>query len=78
MSLILVHCGIVLLVSDKHDRTIEMYAVRGLKGLGESERERLIESGMICDKAFELAELPVDVAIYRDGVQVDDRLLTIQ
>lgn len=78
MSLILVHCGIVLLVSDKHDRTIEMYAVRGLKGLGESERERLIESGIICDKAFEMAELPVDVAIYRDGVRVDDRLLTIQ
>jgi len=78
MSLILVHCGIVLLVSDKRDRTIEMYAVRGLKGLGESERERLIESGMICDKAFELAEIPVDVAVYRDGVLVDDRLLTIQ
>ena len=78
MSLILVHCGIVLLVSDKRDRTIEMYAVRGLKDLGESERERLIESGMICDKAFELAEIPVDVAVYRDGVLVDDRLLTIQ
>ena len=72
MSLILVHCGIVLLVSDKRDRTIEMYAVRGLKDLG------LIESGMICDKAFELAEIPVDVAVYRDGVLVDDRLLTIQ
>lgn len=78
MSLILVHCGIVLLVSDTRDRTIEMYAVRGLKGLGEVERERLIESGMICDKAFELAEIPVDVAVYRDGVLVDDRLLTIQ
>lgn len=39
MSLILVHCGIVILVSDKRDRTIEMYAVRGLKGLGERERE---------------------------------------
>ena len=78
MSLILVHCGIVLLVSNKHDRTIEMYAVRGLKGLGESERERLIESGIVCDKAFELAEIPVDVAVYRDGVRVDDRLLTIQ
>lgn len=78
MSLILVHCGIVILVSDKRDRAIEMYAVRGLKGLGESERERLIESGMICDKAFELAEIPVDVAVYRDGVLVDDRLLTIQ
>lgn len=78
MSLILVHCGIVLLVSDKRDRTIEMYAVRGLKGLGESERERLIESGMICDKAFELAELPVDVAVYRDGVRVDDSLLTLK
>ncbi len=78
MSLILVHCGIVLLVSDKRDRTIEMYAVRGLKGLGESERERLIESGMICDTAFELAELPVDVVVYRDGVLVDDKMLTIQ
>lgn len=78
MSLILVHCGIVLLVSDKRDRTIEMYAVRGLKGLGEVERERLIESGIICDKAFELSEIPVDVAVYRDGVRVDDRLLTIQ
>lgn len=78
MSLILVHCGIVILVSDKRDRTIEMYAVRGLKGLGERERECLIESGMICDKAFELAELPVDVVVYRDGVLVDDRLLTIQ
>lgn len=78
MSLILVHCGIVLLVSDKRDRTIEMYAVRGLKGLGESERERLIESGMICDKAFELAEIPVDVAVYRDGVRVDDSLLTLK
>lgn len=78
MSLILVHCGIVILVSDKRDRAIEMYAVRGLKGLGEVERERLIESGMICDKAFELAEIPVDVAVYRDGVLVDDRLLTIQ
>lgn len=78
MSLILVHCGIVILVSDKRDRAIEMYAVQGLKGLVESERERLIESGMICDKAFELAELPVDVVVYRDGVRVDDRLLTIQ
>lgn len=78
MSLILVHCGIVILVSDKRDRTIEMYAVRGLKGLGESERERLIESGMICDKAFELAEIPVDVAVYRDGVRVDDSLLTLK
>lgn len=78
MSLILVHCGIVLLVSDKRDRTIEMYAVRGLKDLGESERERLIESGIVCDKAFELAEIPVDVAVYRDGVRVDDRLLTIK
>lgn len=78
MSLILVHCGIVLLVSDKRDRAIEMYAVRGLKGLGEVERERLIESGLVCDKAFEMAEIPVDVAVYRDGVLVDDRLLTIQ
>lgn len=78
MSLILVHCGIVILVSDKRDGAIEMYAVRGLKGLGESERERLIESGMICDKAFELAEIPVDVAVYRDGVLVDARLLTIR
>ena len=52
--------------------------MRGLKGLGESERERLIESGMICDKAFELAEIPVDVAVYRDGVLVDARLLTIR
>lgn len=78
MSLILVHCGIVLLVSDRHDRTIEMYAVRGLKGLGERERERLIESGLVCDKEFEMAELPVDVAVYRDGVRVDDKALTIQ
>lgn len=78
MSLILVHCGIVLLVSDKRDRAIEMYAVRGLKGLGESERERLIESGLVCDKAFELAELPVEVVVYRDGVLVDDSLLTIR
>ena len=78
MSLILVHCGIVILVSDKRDRAIEMYAVRGLKGLGEVERERLIESGIICDKAFELAELPKDVIVYRDGVRVDDRLLTVQ
>lgn len=78
MSLILVHCGIVILVSDKRDRAIEMYAVRGLKGLGEVERERLIESGIICDKAFELSELPVDVVIYRDGVRVDDKVLTIQ
>lgn len=78
MSLILVHCGIVLLVSDKHDRTIEMYAVRGLKGLGEGERERLIMSGYVSDKAFELAELPKDVIVYRYGVLVDDSLLTIQ
>ena len=78
MSLILVHCGIVILVSDKRDKAIEMYAVRGLKGLGEVERERLIESGIICDKAFELAELPKDVIVYRDVVRVDDRLLTIQ
>nr|DAS80323.1 MAG TPA: hypothetical protein [Caudoviricetes sp.] len=78
MSLILVHCGIVILVSDKRDRAIEMYAVRELKGLGERERERLIESGLVCDKAFELAELPVDVVIYRDGVRVDDNVLTIQ
>lgn len=78
MSLILVHCGIVILVSDKRDRAIEMYAVRGLKGLSEDERERLIESGIICDKAFELAELPKDVIVYRDCVRVDDRLLTIQ
>lgn len=78
MSLILVHCGIVLLVSDKRDRTIEMYAVRGLKGLGEVERERLIESGIICDKAFELSEIPVDIVVYRDGVLVDDKMLTIQ
>lgn len=78
MSLILVHCGIVLLVSDKRDRTIEMYAVRGLKGLGEMERERLIESGIVCDKAFELAGLPVDVVVYRDGVRVDDKILAIQ
>lgn len=33
---------------------------------------------MICDKAFELAELPVDVVVYRDGVRVDDKVLTIQ
>lgn len=78
MSLILVHCGIVLLVSDKRDRTIEMYSVRGLKGLGESERERLIESGIVCDKAFEMAEIPVDVAVYRDGVLADDKMLTIK
>jgi hypothetical protein len=78
MSLILVHCGIVILVSDKRDKALEMYAVRGLKGLAEDERERLIESGIICDKAFELAELPKDVIVYRDGVLVDDSLLTIQ
>lgn len=78
MSLILVHCGIVILVSDKRDRAIEMYAVRGLKGLGEVERERLIESGIICDKAFELSEIPVDIVVYRDGVLVDDKMLTIQ
>lgn len=78
MSLILVRCGIVILVSDKRDKALEMYAVRGLKGLVESERERLIESGIICDKAFELAELPKDVIVYRDGVLVDDSLLTIQ
>lgn len=78
MSLILVHCGIVLLVSDKRDRTIEMYAVRGLRDLGKSERERLIESGIICDKAFELSEIPVDIVVYRDGVLVDDKMLTIQ
>lgn len=78
MSLILVHCGIVILVSDKRDKALEMYAVRGLKGLAEDERERLIESGIICDKAFELAELPKDVAVYRDGVLVDDSLLTIR
>lgn len=78
MSLILVHCGIVILVSDKRDRTIEMYAVRGLKGLGERERECLIESGIICDKAFELSEIPVDIVVYRDGVRVDDKVLTIQ
>lgn len=78
MSLILVHCGIVILVSDKRDRAIEMYAVRGLKGLGEVERERLIESGIICDKAFELSEIPVDIVVYRDGVRVDDNVLTIQ
>lgn len=78
MSLILVHCGIAVLVSDKRDRAIEMYAVRGLKGLGEVERERLIESGIICDKAFELSEIPVDIVVYRDGVLVDDKMLTIQ
>lgn len=78
MSLILVHCGIVILVSDKRDRAIEMYAVRGLKGLGEVERERLIESGIICDKAFELSEIPVDIVVYRDEVRVDDKVLTIQ
>lgn len=78
MSLILVHCGIVLLVSDKRDRTIEMYSVRGLKDLGEGERERLIMSGYVSDKAFEMAELPVDVVVYRDGVRVDDKVLTIQ
>lgn len=78
MSLILVHCGIVLLVSDKRDRTIEMYAVRGLKGLGEDERERLIKSGIICDKAFELSEIPVDIVVYLDGVMVDDKVLTVQ
>ena len=78
MSLILVHCGIVILVSDKRDRAIEMYAVRGLKGLGEVERERLIESSIICDKAFELSEIPVDIVVYRDGVRVDDKVLTIQ
>lgn len=78
MSLILVHCGIVILVSDKRDRAIEMYAVRGLKGLGEVERERLIESGIICDNAFELSEIPVDIVVYRDGVRVDDKVLTIQ
>ena len=78
MSLILVHCGIVILVSDKRDRAIEMYAVRGLKGLGEVERERLIESGIICDKAFELSEIPVDIVVYRDGVRVNDKVLTIQ
>ena len=78
MSLILVHCGIVLLVSDKRDKALEMYAVRGLNGLGEDERERLIESGLICDKAFELAELPKDVVVFGDGVLVDDSLLTIQ
>ena len=78
MSLILVHCGIVLLVSDKRDRTIEMYAVRGLRGLGRDERKRLIEGGYVSDKAFELAELPKDVAAYRDGVLVDDSLLTIR
>ena len=78
MSLILVHCGIVILVSDKRDRAIEMYAVRGLKGLGEVERERLIESGIICDKAFEMSEIPVDIVVYRDGVRVDDKVLTIQ
>ena len=78
MSLILVHCGIVIRVSDKRDKALEMYAVRGLKGLAEDERERLIESGIICDKAFELAELPKDVIVYRDGVLVDDSLLTIQ
>lgn len=77
MSLILVHGGIVLLVSDKRDRAIEMYAVRGLKDLGEDERERLIGSGYVCDKAFELAEIPKDVAVYRDGVLVDDSLLMI-
>lgn len=78
MSLILVHCGIVLLVSDKRDRTIEMYAVRGLRGLGKDVRKRLIEGGYVSDKAFELAELPKDVAVYRDGVLVDASLLTIR
>lgn len=78
MSLILVHCGIVILVSDKRDKALEMYAVRGLKGLAEDERERLIESGLVCDKAFEMAELPVDVVVYRDGVLVDDSLLTLK
>lgn len=78
MSLILVHCGIVLLVSDKRDRTIEMYAVRGLRSLGKDEQKRLIAGGYVSDKAFELAELPKDVIVYRDGVRVDDRLLTIQ
>lgn len=78
MSLILVHCGIVILVSDKRDKALEMYAVRGLKGLAEDERERLIESGIICDKAFELVEIPKDVIVYRDGVRVDDKVLTIQ
>ena len=52
--------------------------MRGLKGLGERERERLIESGLVCDKAFEMAELPVDVVVYRDGVRVGDKVLTIQ
>lgn len=78
MSLILVHCGIVILVSDKRDRAIEMYAVRGLRGLGKDEQKRLIDGGYVSDKAFELAELPKDVAVYRDEVRVDDRLLTIQ
>jgi hypothetical protein len=77
MSMILVHCGIVILVSDKRDRAIEMYAVRGLRGLWEDERERLIGSGYVCDKAFELPEIPRDIAVYRDGVRVDDGLLTI-
>lgn len=78
MSMILVHCGIVILVSDKQDRAIEMYAVRGLRGLGKDVRKRLIEGGYVSDKAFELAELPKDVAVYRDGVLVDASLLTIR